>query len=196
MLQELVERYPNLLAGDEDPGERARGWILVKREAGIGDDIGGDRWAVDHLFLDQDGVPTLVEVKRSTDSRIRRQVVGQMLDYAANALAWWPVERLQASLEVTCAARGESAAESLARLVGGEVDEERFWTSVQTNLQAGRLRLVFVADIIPPELERVVEFLNLNMPLVDVVALEVKRFVGGVQTTLVARLLGLSAHLH
>ena len=101
MLQELVERYPNLLAGDEDPGERARGWILVKREAGIGDDIGGDRWAVDHLFLDQDGVPTLVEVKRSTDSRIRRQVVGQMLDYAANALAWWPVERLQASLEVT-----------------------------------------------------------------------------------------------
>jgi hypothetical protein len=55
------------------------------------------------------------------------------------------------------------------------------------------MRLVFVADLIPPELERVVEFLNRNMPSVDVVALEVKQFVGGVQTTLVSRLLGQSA---
>jgi hypothetical protein len=30
---------------------------------------GGGRWSVDHLFLDQDAVPTIVEVKRSTDPR-------------------------------------------------------------------------------------------------------------------------------
>ena len=93
ILQELLERYPSLLAGDEAPGERPRAWVLVEREAGVGprDEGAGDRWWVDHLFLDQDGVPTLVEVKRSTDSRIRREVVGQMLDYAANALAYWPL---------------------------------------------------------------------------------------------------------
>jgi hypothetical protein len=34
--------------------------------------------------FDQNAVPTLVEVKRSSDTRIRREVVGQMLDYAAN----------------------------------------------------------------------------------------------------------------
>ena len=45
----------------------------------------GGRWLVDRLFLDQDGVPTLVEVKRSSDTRIRREVVGQLLEYAANA---------------------------------------------------------------------------------------------------------------
>src|SRR5262249_47674536 len=28
---------------------------------------GGGRWALDHLFLDQDAVPTLVEVKRGGD---------------------------------------------------------------------------------------------------------------------------------
>jgi len=49
-------------------------------------DGGGDRWSADHLFLDQDAIPTFVEVKRSTDTRIRREVVGQMLDYAANAI--------------------------------------------------------------------------------------------------------------
>jgi hypothetical protein len=31
-------------------------------------------------------VPTLLEVKRSSDTRIRREVVGQMLDYAANGV--------------------------------------------------------------------------------------------------------------
>jgi hypothetical protein len=35
-----------------------------------------------------------VEVKRSTDTRLRREVVGQMLDYAANAVVYSPVEHL------------------------------------------------------------------------------------------------------
>jgi hypothetical protein len=40
----------------------------VTREAGVPDgDDASDRWSLDHLFLDQDGVPTLVEVKRSSD---------------------------------------------------------------------------------------------------------------------------------
>ncbi len=52
---------------------------------------GAGRWAIDHLFLDQDGIPTIVEVKRSTDTRIRREVVGQMLDSAANAVGRWSI---------------------------------------------------------------------------------------------------------
>jgi len=40
--------------------------------------------------LDQDAIPTIVEVKRSTDTRIRREVVGQMLGYAANAVVYCP----------------------------------------------------------------------------------------------------------
>jgi hypothetical protein len=194
VLQELLVKYPNLLAGDESLGDRPRGWVLVKREAGLGSEVdGADRWWIDHLFLDQDGVPTLVEVKRSSDSRIRRSVVGQMLDYAANAIAYWPVERVQLAFEETCRAGGDAAEYVLAEALGEDLDEEQFWISVRTNLQAGRMRLVFVADLIPPELERIVEFLNRNMPAVDVVALEVKQFVGGVQTTLVSRLLGQSA---
>jgi hypothetical protein len=34
--------------------------------------------------VDEAGVPTLVEVKRSSDTRARREVVARMLDYAAN----------------------------------------------------------------------------------------------------------------
>jgi hypothetical protein len=34
-------------------------------------------------------VPTFVEVKRASDTRARREVVAQMLDYAANGSVFW-----------------------------------------------------------------------------------------------------------
>ena len=107
ILQALLETHPDLLAGGQMTPEAPRRWALVKREQGVPDrDDSGSRWSVDHLFVDQDAVPTLVEVKRSTDTRIRREVVGQMLDYAANGVRYWPVESLRAAFESTQAKLG------------------------------------------------------------------------------------------
>jgi len=87
LLQTLLEQYSDLLAGEQISESAPRRWLLVSREMGVpGEEGGYDQWSLDHLFLDQDAIPTLVEVKRSTDTRIRREVVGQMLDYAANAV--------------------------------------------------------------------------------------------------------------
>ena len=87
LLQKLLADYPNFLAGDQIDRDVPRRWLLVSREVSLAsEEDGAGRWSVDHLFLDQDAVPTIVEVKRSTDTRIRREVVGQMLDYAANAV--------------------------------------------------------------------------------------------------------------
>ena len=61
---------------------------------------------------------------------------------------------------------------------------------MKTNLQAGRVRLIFIADEIPPELRRVVEFLNSQMDPAEVLAIEVKQFVGEGLKTLVPRVLG------
>lgn len=44
------------------------------------------------------------------------------------------------------------------------------------NLRAGRVRLVFVADLIPDELRRIVEFLNTQMTPAEVFAVEVKQY--------------------
>ena len=72
VLQRLVAQYPNLLAGDQINDEEPRRWLLVTREMAVpGEQDGAGRWSLDHLFLDQDAIPTLVEVKRSTDTRIR-----------------------------------------------------------------------------------------------------------------------------
>jgi hypothetical protein len=72
--QVLLAKFPELLAGDQIDPSNPRRWLLVRREAAIpSEENGGGRWSLDHLFLDQDGVPTLVEVKRQTDTRIRRE---------------------------------------------------------------------------------------------------------------------------
>jgi hypothetical protein len=187
VLQELLAEYPHLLAGDED--ESSRSWLLVKREIGIAsEEDSGDRWSLDHLFLDDEGTPTLVEVKRSSDSRIRRSVVGQMLDYASNAAEFWSVEAIRASFD---AHAGDPEAR-LAEFLGADSDPEEFWERVNVHLQAGRLRLVFVADRIPSELQRIVEFLNEQMTGTEVIALEVRQYVdkGGDRQTLVPRLVG------
>jgi hypothetical protein len=51
-----------------------------------------------------------------------------------------------------------------------------FWTRVGTNLAADRLRLVFVADVIPSSLARIVEYLNRRMSETEVLAIEVRQF--------------------
>ena len=87
-LQELIANHPELLDGEQMRPDDPRRWILVTREKGIAESPGaGARWALDHLIVDQDARPTLVEVKRGSNSEIRRTVVGQLLEYAANAAA-------------------------------------------------------------------------------------------------------------
>jgi hypothetical protein len=163
LLQKLLADHPDLLAGDQIDAEEPRRWLLVTREMAVpGEQDGAGRWSLDHLFLDQDAIPTLVEVKRSSDTRIRREVVGQMLDYAANAVVYWPVEEIKAKFESRCKDDGDDPETELVGLLGEGQDTSTFWQSVKTNLQAGRVRLLFIADEIPTELRRVVEFLNFN----------------------------------
>ena len=190
--QHLLANFPELLAGDQIDADTPRRFILVAREQPVAsEEGGGNRWSLDHLFLDQEGIPTLVEVKRGTDTRIRREVVGQMLDYAANAIVYWPVEELRRRFESRCEGEGQEPASVLATLLGSEdEDQDVFWGRVRTNLQAGRIRMLFVADRIPAELRRVVEFLNGQMQPAEVLAVELRQYEGQGLRTLVPLVIG------
>ena len=195
LLQKLLADYPNLLAGDQINSAEPRRWLLIKQEMPVpSEEDGADRWSVDHLFLDQEAIPTLVEVKRSTDSRIRREVVGQMLDYAANGVIYWPLEKIRATFEASCQTRGEDPGEKLGEFLKSEKDtdpdQEKFWENAKTNLQAGKIRMIFVADKIPDELRRIVEFMNEQMDPAEVFAIEIKQFEGQGLKTLVPRVVG------
>lgn len=191
LLQELIDQHPELLVGEQiDPDNPPR-WLMVQREAGIPDSDGGyDRWSIDHVLLDQHGRPTLVEVKRSTDTRIRREVVGQMLDYAANALKYWPKDRIRELASDQCGGVEELRIEICRLLRDEEADVEEFWQAVDRNLREEEMRLLFVADQMPTELRRIIEFLNEHMPRVEVLGVEIRQYERDGTRVLVPRVVG------
>lgn len=193
--QKLIEDHPDLLAGDQVDPASPRRWLLLKREAGVPSEQGGnDRWSLDHLFIDQDAIPTLVEVKRKNNRELRRQVVGQMMDYAANAVAYWPESTLKNYFYQTAEAQHQDPQAILSNFLKDNIadltDEETFWQTANENLRSGNVRLIFVAERIPPELQRIVEFMNERMSPTEVLALELRRYSGGQFSTHIPRILG------
>ncbi|TAG93206.1 MAG: hypothetical protein EAZ09_22980 [Oscillatoriales cyanobacterium] len=194
-LQDLLVTYPNLIAGDQIDRATARKWLLISREVATPtDEETAVQWSLDHLFIDQNAVPTLVDVRRTPNAALRQKVLGQSIDYAANAVVYWPIDSIIAFFEANCRDRGRDPEQIFEEFLGADANEDQFWQKVKTNLQAGKIRLVFVADEISAEMRRVVEFLNEQMDPVEVLALEIKQYVSedGLRT-LVPRVIGQTA---
>ena len=186
ILQKLISDYPEIIPGNSQDGVSDRRWLLVRREAGIpNEEGGGNWWAVDHLLLDQAGIPTFVEVKRSEDTRERREVVAQMLDYVANATAYWQVGTLMAWYEEKVNLSKTDPEASLAEfLIDSELDTDTFWNRVEENLRSSRVRCV--SDSISPSLIRLVEFLNEQLQSTEVLAVELPQYIEPGEGNLVA----------
>lgn len=191
ILQELLAKHGDLLAGDQIDSTNPRRWLLIAREVPImGESIDSPRWSLDHLFLDQDAIPTLVEVKKGANTDLRRKIVGQMLDYAANAITYWQEDRLQATFLSRCEREGINPTKFLDDFLNEETTSDEFWYQAKNNLRLGRIRLIFISDVIPPELRRIIEFLNAQMDPAEVFAIEVKQYKGEGTKTLVPQLIG------
>jgi len=190
LLQEMLATHPRLLAGDQMAENDSPQWLLIAREAAVPDSRGSSgRWSADHLFADQNGIPTIIEVKRGANTQVRREIVGQILDYAAHASLHLEAETLHSRYVETCENRGIDPDEQLASVLDGE-DPIDFWQKVETNFRSKRIRLLFVADEIPSELKRVVEFLNESMDAVEVFAIEVSQYTSENSQAFVPRLYG------
>lgn len=131
-MQELVAKYPELITdGDGD-------LLLIRREQAIRDsETGSGRWSVDHLFVTRDAVPVLVELKRAVDTRLRREVVGQMLDYAANATAYWQAGRIADTFAQSLDGSSLDPAGVLSDFIGDQT-ADTFWARLMpTSLPGG-----------------------------------------------------------
>lgn len=183
-MQRLIADHPEIIS------DRDGKLLLIRREQPISDrEDGGGRWALDHLFVTREGVPVLVELKRATDTRLRREVVGQILDYAANATAYWKAGTIAESFAATASEAGQDPDALLAEFLDDDADPEAFWQRVDDSFAAGRIKLVIVADIIPRELARIVEFLNEQMKA-DVRAVELSWFEGQGVKAFLPRIIG------
>lgn len=197
ILQQLIAQYPDLLPGDQINPDAPRKWLFIARELSIpgGEDETG-RWKLDHLYLDQDGIPTFVECKRSSDTRTRREVVAQMLDYAANGTEYLSMDKIREAAATTAAlleTNLDALVLDLLDVGDDEVQIDDFWQRVESNLRESRVRLIFAVDRAPKELRRLVEFLNEKMADVEVLIVEVKQYIGETgQKAIVPRVIGLT----
>jgi hypothetical protein len=114
-------------------------------------------------------VPTLVECKRFRDVRAKREVVGQMLDYAANALHYLTREKFGAFIEEQARRSGVDG-DTLVRGFDAidATSVNTLFENVQNKIAEGQVRLVFFMEEAPAELRSVVLFLNKQMDRAEV----------------------------
>ena len=177
-LQTILKNNLNLLPGDQiDPDVPPR-WMLIKREMPVPDpSTGTDRWRIDFFLADQNATPTFVECKRYLDTRARREVVGQVLEYAANAQYYWNADDIRKHAEST-AQENQTTVDELFSTVHSELADssEDFFKEVEKKLKASEIRIVFFLEQAPPELKRLVEFMNNQMGTIEVLLVEAKQY--------------------
>lgn len=113
---------------------------------------------VDLVLLTPDGLPVLVECKLWRNPQARREVVGQVLDYAKELSRW-----TSADIEREARKRGAGAVFDRIARSGPEAgggDEAAFHDSLTRNLRCGRCLLLIVGDGIREGVEAIFEHLR------------------------------------
>ncbi len=177
-LQRILEKNPNLVPGEQISPRNPRHWLIIKREMPVPDpNTGTGRWNIDFFFTDQDAVPTFIECKRFSNTQARREVVGQMLEYAANGHYYWTKDDIREYAEQFANSQGLEIEDEIRRLQSDKADTvDSFFQQIQDNLREGQIRLVFFLEEAPAELKSVVEFLNKQMERSEVLLVEARQY--------------------
>lgn len=118
---------------------------------------------IDNFLITPSGLPVLVECKLWRNPEGRREVVGQILDYAKE-LSRWSSSDLQREVSRRLKVAGNPLLD-LVRAVDPGVDEVAFNDAVTTNLRRGRFLLLIVGDGIREGVEAIAEYLQAHAGL-------------------------------
>ena len=150
-LQTLIFQHPALLTIEEI--EPDHGPLIP-----LGREVPTDAGPIDCLYIAPNGLLTLVEAKLWKNPDARREVVGQIIDYAKQLAGW-------TYAELNSYARDQGG-QGLWELVSQraelalELDEAEFVDAVNRNLQRGRFLLLIVGDGIKERVEELAGYLQ------------------------------------
>ena len=163
-LQDLLFRFPRALpisAIDATYGEAIPVCRELPTPAGF----------LDALYVNHLGWLTLAEFKLWRNPQARREVIGQILDYAKD-LASWGYEDLQRRVSLATGRKGNALYE-LVREHHPDLDEAEFVDSVTRHLRRGEFLLLIIGDGIQEGAANIVDFvqrysgLHFNLALVE-----------------------------
>ena len=125
-------------------------------------ELGTRAGPIDLLFVSPRGDIVLVECKLWRNPQARREVVGQIIDYAKE-LPRLTYDAFEAAIHKAEPAGGAAKTDSLYCRAGSEaagIDESSFINAVSRNLRRGRFLLLIVGDGIQEGVESIAEFLQ------------------------------------
>jgi hypothetical protein len=155
-IQALVQHHPSCLPISEiDP--------LFADPVPICTELNTPAGPIDNLMVTPSGLPVLVECKLWRNPEGRREVVGQILDYAKE-LTRWSSSDLQREVNRRTGSVGNSVLDRV-RAAGHDVEEIGFNDALTLNLRRGRFLLIIVGDGIREGVEAIAEYLQAHAGL-------------------------------
>lgn len=160
-LQKLIYDNPEILPIDEIESGFAP-LIAVGRE--ISTSVG----YIDNLYISPNGYLTLVETKLWRNPEAKREVVGQILDYAKE-LSTWTFSRLNEGVRQSNRLLQNNSKGIIETIKEFELIEEReeqiIIDNIERNLKRGRILLLIVGDGIRESVEEMVDYLQSTVQL-------------------------------
>ncbi len=157
-LQDLVFRHPSVLPVAEIDQIFAEPVAICTELV-----LAPSRARIDALFVNKSGAITVVECKLWRNPEARREVVGQILDYAKE-LSRYRYGELQQAVSRATGRKGNVLHELVAKRYP-DLDEATFVDAVAGNLRRGRFLLLVVGDGIHHGTEAIFEFLQAHSSL-------------------------------
>jgi hypothetical protein len=172
-LHDYLEQFPELVPFDEVEDRPAK--ITV-----IGREVAVPSGSIDLSFLDLKGRLTVVETKLAKNPEARREVIGQIIEYAS-FVSQWSYDHLEREALKYFASKGKvftslhEAVFSTSTEGVETVEEDLFTTQVDDNLGRGSVRLVIAVDELVESLRSTVAFLN-SYTSFDILVLQLHDF--------------------
>ena len=157
-LQDLLFRFPQTLPiAAIDPAYA--GAVPVCKELSL------PAGYADALYVNHLGSLTLAEFKLWRNPQARREVIGQILDYAKD-LASWGYEDLQRQVSLAIGKSGNTPYE-LVRQQFPDLNETEFVDNVTRHLRRGEFLLLIIGDGIREDAANIVDFVQWNAGLLS-----------------------------
>lgn len=125
----------------------------------LGREISTSVGFIDNLFISSDGYLTIVETKLWRNPEAKREVVGQIIDYAKD-LTNWTFDKLNSEVK-NRNVENKGIIEAIQEFE--ELDEEyeaKLIDNIERNLKRGRFLLLIVGDGIRESVEDMVDYLS------------------------------------
>ncbi len=180
-LHNLIRQMPEFISIEDLEPEGASMKLCIEHSsANDTEDDGG------LIGIDDNGRITIVECRVANDSSVRREILGQALEYAATL---WQMSYEEFD-DMVVRSEGSSLVELMSeRIPAKEWSEEAFRDAIIDTLNRGNFRLIMAIQEMTDKLKQVIRFLRARGALsFETYALEIQRFSDGETEIAIPRL--------